>query len=156
MFYISSLSGSLDNPKKWKNTKRSSDEEDDHPSCRIEHEKNQDNFWFFYLGGDFEFSNGEITEDDTCMSAPCCSDLANLRGSWTIETDLDIGKFMLGNYLTVEVNERKGENETEFTALTSSEILFRGKLISLTNENMEWELTDGVETAIFEFTVSSP
>ncbi|MEM1408050.1 MAG: hypothetical protein AAGG59_14815 [Bacteroidota bacterium] len=154
MFDISFLSGSLDNPKKWKITKRSSDEEDDHPSCKIEHEKNQDNFWFFYLGGDFEFSNGEITEDETCIFGEnCCSDLANFRGSWSIETNLADGKFMLGDSLSVTINEVRRSGEDDFTAFTPSEILIRTKIVSLTNENMEWEVAGDNGVDLLELNV---
>lgn len=55
-------------------------------SCRTASAHSQDNTWTFYTNGTFTYDNGSITEDSTCDGPGCCSDLANLEGSWQLKS----------------------------------------------------------------------
>ncbi|HYF67565.1 MAG TPA: hypothetical protein VD884_05480 [Ohtaekwangia sp.] len=78
------------NSKTWKIIERSTDEEEDEPSCKISNARNADNRWTFYKNGDLRFDNGDITEDSECENDEernCCSDLRDLFGTWAFSAD---------------------------------------------------------------------
>jgi hypothetical protein len=53
--------------------------------CQSSSPQSMDNTWTFYADGTFTYNHGAVTEDADCNEPGCCSDLANLEGSWELK-----------------------------------------------------------------------
>jgi hypothetical protein len=108
--------------------------------CQSSSPQSMDNTWTFYADGTFIYNNGAVTEDDSCNGADCCSDLANLEGSWELKGAEE------GLTITATKLQESQESIGAVTLLDARILLLEEGRLRLSQKHSE----TGIET-IFEF-----
>ena len=126
--------------KAWILAEANTDATEEHEVCKSTSDRNLDNTWTFFKGGDFEFNNGTVIEDPACDVEGCCSDFVNLHGTWRFSTNEE-------NLIVEAIGEiGSGGEKTPFPVDEQGE-LFNAKINKLTVS--ELSVSQGDYTAKF-------